>query len=383
MSGRSRASQSQPPDTTSTTTASAPGTVEPQAGNAAAAEGLGPGGVAGQLPSSVDLQELGVNFSIPGGTVLKGGWNPLGTSGGTTVFVRLSASKLEISFSPPLVVDATWPMSNVEWSGVVYDFATGSVSKTHLRNTQWLAFGTSGFVDDAIREFVTGAVAGTALARGGYNPFTDPDPMATLGQLQANIAAGGGGGPAPLGAGDLTKITPTATVALREEVRQGTDQGGIHIAAGTSLTLYAELGGTGQDLATSGVQSVSSLWLSTPGVELTSNGAPIALLKELEVDHGGAVKVHRFEGLGKLKEAQGVESGIKALIALLQIAAIREGGGGGMTQEGLVTNLDPTVVNTIATSELEKALSTALHDVIVQHHDAIPGVDLQSVLGVK
>jgi hypothetical protein len=142
--------------------------------------------------------------------------------------------------------------------------------------------------------------------------------------------------------------------------------------------MYAELAGTAQDLMTSGVQKVQSIWLSTPGIELTKDGAPIALLQELEVVNGGEVRVQRFEGLGKLKDAQGVESGLKALGLLLQLAVAREGGNPGP----LISNLDPNLVNGIATSELQKALTAALRDVILQHKDAIPNVDLASVLGV-
>jgi hypothetical protein len=358
-------SQARPPETT-----------EQPRGNAAA---QGEGSIASQMPSLLELQELGVNFRLPPGVNLTEGWNPLTTGEGSTVYVRLSARGLDVSLSPPLIVDAQWPMSNVEIRGFSYDFASGSVSHVSVANTQTFAIGSEGFVEDAIREYVGKLVAGTPLAARGYNPLTDPDVRGTMEALQANAGAGGSSsGPAPLGLSDLGQITPTATISLKEEIVQGTSEGGVRIPAGTQVTLYAGLAGTAQDLATGGLGAIEYISLSSPGIELRSGDSPVALLQELKLSHGGGVDVQRFQPLGKLKDAATVESGLRALVTLLQIGAAQRGSYSGP----ISTNIDPEVVEGVAEGQLEKALGAAIRGVIDQHHDAIPGLDLRTALGM-
>jgi hypothetical protein len=359
-------SQSHPPETTE----------QPQ-GNAAAAQNTS---IAGQMPSLLELQELGVNFRLPPNVNLTEGWNPLTTGEGSTVYVRLSARGLDVSFWPPLLVDAQWPMSNVEVQGFSYDFASGSVSRVSVANTQFFAVGAKGFVEDGIREYVGKLVAGTPMGARGYNPLTDPDVRGTMAALQANAGSAGGSssGPAPLGLSDLGQITPTATISLREEILQGTSEGGVRIPAGTSITLYAGLAGTAQDLASGGLGAIEYISLSSPGIELRSGDSPVALLQELKLSHGGAVDVQRFQPLGKLADAATVESGLRALVSLVQIGAAQRGGYTGP----ISTNINPDVVEGVAESQLEKALGAAIRGVVDQHHDAIPGLDLRTALGM-
>jgi hypothetical protein len=378
---RSRASGGAPAAPQSQT--SPPERTEQPLGNAAAAQGtgsMGAGSIASQMPSLLELQELGVNFRLPPGVNLTEGWNPLTTGEGSTVFVRLSPRGLEVSLSPPLVVDAQWPMSNVEIRGFSYDFASGTVSNVSVANTQTFAIGAKGFVEDAIREYVGKLVAGTPLAARGYNPLTDPNVRGTMEALQANAGSAGGSssGPAPLGLEDLGQITPTATIALREEIVQGTPEGGVRIPAGTSITLYAGLAGTAQDLASGGLGAIEYISLSSPGIELRSGDSPVALLQELKLSHGGGVDVQRFQPLGKLKDAATMESGLRALVALLQVGAAQRGGYSGPIH----TNVNPDIVEGVAESQLEKALGAAVRGVVDQHHDAIPGLDLRAALGM-
>jgi hypothetical protein len=291
----------------------------------------------------------------------------------------MSASTLSISFSPPLLVDAQWPMSNVEWYGAEYDFRTGTVSKVSLVNCDTFATGGAmGATEGKVREFILGAVAGTKVGAGAYNPMTDPDPMGSLHAIQANLSKTGGSAPPPVAMGDVSHVTPMATIATRQEVVQGTEKGGIRIPAGTALEILVELGGSAQDLMTGGVQRVTQVMLDTQGIELTSKGAPIAKLQQLVIANGGQVTVNRFEALGALRDAETSETGLRALVQLAQIALMREGHPAGP----LVTNMNPDVIDSVATSELNKALTSALHSVIESNATAIPGVNLMSVLGV-
>jgi hypothetical protein len=286
---------------------------------------------------------------------------------------------LSIRFSPPLVADIQWPLSNVEWWGVDYDFVAGRVSKVHTVKTQSIAFDAGPILAGKVQEFVANAVSGTAIGAGGYNPLLDPNPMKTLAELQANISEEGGDDPAPVALNELTQVTPMATFAIRSDLVEGSDAGGIRIPAGTPLTLHAELSGSAADLEQEGLQEVMSLSLTTPGIELRADGKPIAMLQDLKVHHGGQVEVRRFEALGKLKEAAGTESGLRKFWQDVQILALGQGVGTGP----ILMDLNPRVVGAVSTSMFENALTGALHNVITEYHDAIPGVDLRTVLGVK
>jgi hypothetical protein len=47
-----------------------------------------------------------------------------------------------------------------------------------------------------------------------------------------------------------------------------------------------------------------------------------------------------------------------------------------------MVDLDPGVVNGLAEKEIEGALTKALQQIILDHADAVPGVDLRKVMGV-
>lgn len=348
-------------------------------GNAAA---LG-GPLADRMPDALDLEKIGLSATLAGNTTLTGGWNPLQTTSNTQVWLEITGGRLKVSFWPPLLVDAQWPMSNVEWHGLEYDFTTGQIARVNLENSQWLAFGTKGFVDDAIREWVNNVVGGTALGRPGYDPLRDPDVGATLRSLQANLtkgsATGGGGGDAgDLGPEDLSGITPSAGFRTTEEIVQGTGAGGVKIPAGTGIEAYVRLRGTAEQLAQSGVDQVDSISLRSDGIVLMQGDEPIAKLQSVTVLNGGQVRVDRFEPLGKLKEYGEVESGLRGLFALFQLAAASQGANTGP----ISTNVNPDLVNGMAEGQMEKALQDALRSLLETHHAAVPGYDLRQVLGM-
>lgn len=349
-------------------------------GNEAARDPLA-GPLADKLPGELELQKLGLSATIAGNTALTGNWNQLQTTSNTQVWLEISGSRLKIQFWPPLLVDAQWPMSNVEWHGLEYDFTTGQISKVSLENSQWLAFGTKGFVDDAIREWVNGLVGGTALGRPGYDPLHDPDVAGTLRSLQGNLTRGsatGGGKPGDLGPEDVSGITPSAGFRTTEEISQVTEQGGVKIPAGTGIEAFVRLQGTAEQLGASGVEQVDYVSIHSDGILLMKGNDPIAKLQSVTVLNGGQVRVDRFEPMGKLKEYGDVESGLRGLFALFQLAALREGAYTGP----ITTNVNPDVVNGMAEGQMEKALQDALRSLIETHHAAVPGHDLRRVLGM-
>ncbi len=351
-------------------------------GNAAAAAQLpaaaGPGAsVASQLPEGIDLSSAGVGFSLPGNTALTGNWNQLTTTEPTQVSIQVSATSLDLHFWPALVVDAQWPLSNVAWRGLTWDFRSGRISSVNLENTQ-IGVPISGTVRGEIEKFVNNLMSGTPLQRAGYNPLQDTDLGGTLGKLQGRFQASGSGAPA----GDLKPeqvrgASANARFAVKREITQGAGPGSITVPAGTGLSVTVSLAGDAASLAKGGVPDVTGISIDSDGVVLKKNGEDVARLHSLHIARGGQVDVTRFEALGGVAKAEGVEAGLRGLALLLQLAALRSG-----QNPGQLADPNPSIVSGMAEKEIETALTAAVRQLVLDHHDAVPGVDLRKVLGV-
>lgn len=347
-------------------------------GNAALAGQLLPGGpnaCGPDLGDDLALTSVGLSFSLPAETALTSDWQQLQTTSATRVALNVSATGLTVSFSPPLEADMQWPVSNVEWSGLRYDFATASVSRVDATNSQMLIPLFQGNVVSAVTAFVLAAVRGTPLARPGYNPLTDCDVMGTLAAVQASIAAqgttGSGGDLSPR---NVTDFAVSASVSATQRIEAGTGDGQMALDGGARLSLRAELGGNGATIA-SGPPSVRALYLDSTGLVLSSRGSPVASIRSLRVARGGDVDVTSFEPLGTLAEVGAGESLLRLFGALI---ALESG-----DRRALNTSLNPDLTNGVAEARMERALSDAVRGLVREHHDAVPGLDLRTVLGVS
>lgn len=332
--------------------------------------------VADQVPKELDLQSAGLNFRLPGDTALTGDWNQLCTTTATGVWLTVSARELRVQFSPPLRVDAQWPLSDVAWSGFTYDFTQGRLTHVDVENTQ-IGIPIGGKVEKAVAAFVTSLVAGTPLGRGGYNPMADADLGATLKAVAGNFHAQGAGKKGgDLEAADITDIGAFASFKTRQAIQIGAGKGGLIMPAGASLDVSVAVDGTGATLPGGGFPTVRNVHLSSSDLTLMSEGKPVARLRSLRVDRGGAVDVTDFEPLGKLASLGAGES----LIRLFGVLAALQGGDPRLAGGG---DISPRATHQFAEGEMEKALTDAVRQLVRDHHDVVPGVDLRSVLGIE
>lgn len=356
---------------TSTGTASATGTAaSPGAGTA----------VQDRLPRELAFEDAGLSFSLPGDVALTGGWNQLQTTAPTGVWLNVSRTQLRVSFSPALEVDAQWPLSNVAWRGFTYDFAQGRLVHVDVENTQ-IGIPVAGSVEDGVRGFVAKLVAGTPLTRRGYDPAADADLGATIRKLQTNFQGQRGSAePGELRPQQVTNVGLSATVRTTTPIEAMSGRAGLSIPAGATLTLGASLEGDGATVASAAsrgaVPGVRGLDLSSSDLLLQRDGEPIARIRALRVGRGGVVDVTDFEPLGSLAEVGAGES----LIRLLGLAIALRTGDGSFAGDG---DLSPRGVNGFAEREMEKGLTNAVQTLVRQNHDAIPGLDLRTLLGVE
>lgn len=340
------------------------------AGNAARQERMGP--VADALPEDIDLQRAGISFQLPGPVDLTDDWNQLGTTAPTRTWVDVTRRELRVSFSPPLLLDAQWPLSNVAISGFTWDFVAGRMKKVDVSDTQF-AIPISGRVEGAIRTLAMGLVSGTPLGRPGYDPMTDPDVDGTLRKVQGNFR--GTGSKKPIRPEQVGGFALSATAQVKRAIQVGAGGGSLSIPAGGILEMSASVDGNGATIG-KGVPNVQSLHLSSSGITLQRDGKPVALLRALSIARGGTVDVTDFEPLGTLATVGAGES----LIRLLGVFAALQGGDPRLAGNG---DISPRATNRMAEEQMERGFTEVVQKLVREHHDVIPGVDLRTLLGVE
>ncbi|MCA9516453.1 MAG: hypothetical protein KC635_16045 [Myxococcales bacterium] len=345
-------------------------------------------------PSQVRLENLSVSGRIPAGKTLQGSWQySIRTMYATTVTISVSRNELRVTTSPTLDIDAQWPAQNMSiWSAGV-NFGTGAP----FANVHLIRGLGEGFIDmtdrarGSITGMLSGAIAGTAMARPGYDPFSDRDIMGTLARIKTNFEnlpdAGGGGG--DVTAADASVTALSATLRMQAPFAQMQDGVGVSIPSGAAITANAQgaanlprLQGARSAGEAAQAATIQSLGLSSDGITLEKDGKPIARLESLTLHRGGQVTLDRFTLLGSGATAAGFESLIRLIAAAAgaaQHGAPPELGVGIAAQRG---DLDPQFVRGLSKSMVEEGLTKAARDMVTQNRNAIPGVDLAAALGM-
>lgn len=353
-------------------------------------------------PTSVDeatagkasLENVSVSGQIAAGKTLQGSWQyAIKTIRATTITVSVSRGELRIFTSPTLDIDATWPAQNMSIYGAGVNFGTGR-SFADVSLIRGLG---EGFIDmsdrakGSITKLIDGAIAGTAMSKPGYDPFSDKDLMGTLARIKSNFEslpdAGGGGGDVTAADASLTALS--ATLKMQAPFSQMQDGVGVSVASGTSIRASAygaanlpRLQGAASPADAAKAATIQSLGLSSDGVILEKKGKPIAKLESLTFHRGGKVTLDRFTLLGSGAAAAGFESLIRLVAAAAGAASQgvpAELGVGIAAQRG---DLDPQFVRGLSKSMVEDGLTKAAQQMIADNRNVIPGVDLAAALGM-
>lgn len=365
----------------------------PPPSTAAAAQGAPNAAAVGdQLPSNVDLRSARVSFTMPAKKKLAGSFAySANTQHATTVTLSVSRGELRVSTSPSLFFDVQWPGQNMRFSSAGINFATGQpFANFHLAG----GLG-SGFIDVSergateVRSMITQAIAGTAMARPGYDPLSDRDLIGTMNRIKSNFDQLPTAGGNQVGTQDLTSPTIGATLAMKTPYFQEADGAGLKIPAGgvfdvsiqgnASLARLLQAGNPQAAAMAAGIQSVS---VSSEAIELVRNGKPIAKLQSLRVNRGGQVTLERFELLGGLGAGAGVETLLRLLVG---VAAMAERGVPpelGARATVASGRAEPELVRGVSRQMIEDGLSTAVRNLLRDNRGAVPGLDLALVFGV-
>ncbi len=343
-----------------------------------------------RVPGNVDLRSARIGFTLPANRTLSSDWTHEATTGyGVGVTIEASPQELRIYTSPALEFDVQFPGANMRFYSAGVRFASGEVFANFHKS------GTGFDVTDKGREtvvsLISSAIAGSAMARPGYNPMNDANLTSTRARIKANFdslpAAGGG---ADVAASDVSRPTIGATLAMRTPFFQESDGAGVRIAAGGQFDVTVSgsgnlsrilAAGDAQSAAmAAGIQSVS---VRSDAIELIKDGEAIAKLKSLSVAPGGRVTLQQFEMLGGLGAGAGMESLFRAIIGGIALAERGVPLDVGIEATARSGGAEPELVRGVSRAMIENGLSAAVQSLLNENRHAVPGIDLGLVFGAR
>jgi hypothetical protein len=335
------------------------------------------GSIASGLPTVAALDNLHATVTLPGNTVLKSTWKAdLRTEEwGAELHITMTQSSITVTVRGVFVENPVVARCDIEriyiWLG------TESVS-TSAHTSGAIGVDPRQDLEADVSAFVKSALAGSPIVtKFGYNPFTDPDPKGTLDQVAAAVRANlAGGGPSPLKASDVGISNVGATLRITEDIVKAQGAGAVEILAGTEIGVdtnpHATFG------APPSASSIKSVKLTSGGITVKKDGAPVVRVKAVEVA-GGVVKVTDLELLGEAKAAAEKEQGLWSTVDTM----IRLGQGlpPGLAMAKVALD-DPraVIVPGITRGTIESALQSALNDWVAKNGTKPGGQDLSGIL---
>lgn len=348
--------------------------------------------VADQVPQNVDLRSARVSFTMPAGKKLAGSFAyEARTQYATTVTLEASPTELRVWTSPGLHFDVQWPGQNMRFSSAGVNFGSGQPFANFFLEGGLGA----GFIDVSergateVRSMISQAIAGSAMARPGYNPMQDRDLIGTMNRIKSNFDRLPSGSGNQVGTQDLTSPTIGATLAMKTPFAQEADGAGVEIPAGGSLDVsiqgnanLARLLQAGNPQAAAMAAGIQHVSINSDAITLKHKGKPIAKLQSLRVLRGGQVTLDRFEMLGGLGAGAGFESLLRLIVGTVAMA--ERGVPPEIGAQVTVANggAEPELVRGVSRQMIEQGLSTAVQALLRDNRNAIPGLDLGLVFGV-
>jgi hypothetical protein len=337
------------------------------------------------LPEGVEVNSASISFQLPGPRILQSGEGyDMTTTGPTTIRLTMERSEIQVRISPAVFIDAQWPVTNMEWSGLLYDFESASV-RVLIRDVQFFAIDTAMLFESftwttgrEIGTFFTGLLAGTPIARPGYDPFTDPDPVGTLQSVASNWVRLPSSSSAP-GESDVSNIAFSVSAAVGSPITEGNEDGQVVVSGDVTVRLqFAE---TLSEMRT-GPPTLESLGIVGSSIVLRQGGEDVARLEAVSIRPGGRVTLERWTILGGAP-AQG--SGVERLLRELVLRGLLQSGNPDdrLALGSRDPDLRPTVVPQLAARLIEEQLTQAVTRLVRENATVIPGFDLRRFFGIS
>jgi len=342
-----------------------------------------------RVPADVELCAIGLSFSLAAGKNLSRTWQrELRTESESRIRIGVTRERLEVGFSPPLLIDAQWPAMNMQLGGVHFDFSTSRATAT-LGSIRGPTEGLVDFSEDAKKEvcaLITSGIADTAMQRSGYDPMTDPNIVSTLEAIAANFQKRPSSGSSGVDYGDFAdpridvKMSTTAAFEHVEEsaglsVPKGTVVDVSMTGRGNLATILARRS-TAEKVTAARMESVT---IASDGISVIVKDKPVACLDRIRIDRGGTVTLEQMRLEGVVGEAAGIESLFRVVASAMQLGACGADLGAGITLAAHSPDALATIVPDIVRGKIEATLTEGVKQLVHTHRFAIPEVDLQEI----
>lgn len=342
-----------------------------------------------RMPAEVTLQAIGLSFSLPAGKNLSQTWQrELRTQMESRLSVRVSRERLEMSFNPAILIDAQWPAMNMELGGASIEFSTAKISAT-LGSIYGVTEGLVDLSQTAKKEvcaLIATGIAGTSMARPGYDPLTDRKIISTLEAIADNFRRLPSSGQTDVTTGDFGNPRINMTLAMAKKFEHLEDGAGLSIPEGTVIDIgILGQGNLASIAATRNLQDqamaakVNAVTMSSKGILVVVKDKPIAYLDQLRIARGGPVKLEKMRLAGIAGEVEGMES----LFRVIGIAIATTQSGASIDSAIAIAARSPAaeahVIPDLVRGKIEATLTRGVQQIIRAHKQTIPEMDLEEV----
>lgn len=342
-----------------------------------------------RMPAEVELRGIGLSFTLGAGKNLSRTWQrELRTESESRFRSSVTRDSLEISFQPPILIDAQWPAMNMQLGGVKRVFSTGQTT-VFLGSIHGVAEGLVDFSEDAKKEItalINSGVNGTAMAQLGYNPMQDAHIIATLEAVTDHFRRQPSKGKSDIEYSDFGRLQIHAHLAMKTDFRHVEKSAGLLVRRGTTIDVtmsgrgnMATLIATRTNAERAHAAEIESVTISSDGLLVILNEKPIAFLDQMRIDRGGAVTLEKIRLEGVVGEAAGIESLLRTIASTMNWATSGSSMDASTAMARNSRDALATVVPEIVRSEIEKTLTEGTKQLLRVHRAVIPEVDLEEV----
>ncbi len=346
----------------------------------------------GQLPGDVEVREIGLSFTLPRGKNLSRTWSrELRTQLESRVGLRIAPDRLMLRCDPPIVIDALWPAKNMLFGGADVRFEDARI-EAWISAVDGPGEGLVDFTEKAKAEIVAliaAGLAGTKMARPGYDLLADEAALATLEAIADNFRKAPSSGSSDVSIGDFDDPAAEATFVLRVPFVHEQNGTGISVPAGGAL--HVRIAGTGNlaCIAASGstaarvrAANLQSITITSDVLTILHGGSPVVELCCIRIDRGGAVTLSRMRLRGSLEEVSGLESLVRVVAGAVRFAGREVPLDAGIPLAAAAPESQAEIVPGLVRAKIEAALADGVRRLVHEHAEAVPGLDLRDVLAV-
>lgn len=340
-----------------------------------------------RLPGEVELQSIGLSFALGAGKNLSRTWQrELRTESESRFRAAVTRSSLEMTFSPPILIDAQWPAMNMQLGGITRDFTTGQ-TKVFLGAIHGVAEGLIDFSDDAkkeIQNLIVDGINGTSMAVVGYNPMLDRHIVSTLESVTEHFRTQPKQGTSEVQYSDFGRVRIDMNLVMKADFRHTENGAGLEVRRGTTIDVTLEGRGnmatlmvTRTNAERAAAAQIDTVTISSKGILVVVQGKPVAYLDRLRVERGGVVVVEQLRLEGVLGEAAGMESVIRRVASAMQWVSGGASIDSAMTMATQSAHTLPKIVPEAVRIQIEKTMTEAVRQMLRTHRNVIPEVDLE------